>query len=846
MKFPELPVLHVLPELGRALGRAGAAVLTAPPGSGKTTLSPLAMLDEDWLEGRRVLLLEPRRVAARLAARRMASILGEKVGETVGYRIRFERRISSKTRIEVMTEGVLVRQLQADPELTGVGLVVFDEVHERSLDTDLALTFAIDARNAIRPDLKLLVMSATIDAERLANFIGIEGPAPILQTSGRTHPVIIRYIGAAGVAGGPDIAKVVATVGRALEENSGDVLVFLPGAQEIEKVAAALRSRNQRAAVAVLPLHGGLSQKAQDEALLPANRGRRVVLATNIAESSVTIEGIEVVVDSGFARTPRFDPTSGLSRLVTSRISRTSADQRAGRAGRLGPGIAYRLWSEDEHERLAADRKPEILDADLLPLALELSCWGVIEPASLSWLDPPPLAPFAQALQLLRDLGALDGRSGLTALGRTMTEVPAHPRLACVVAEAGKLGDKPTVAVACDIAALTEGRNPILGSPAVDLEERLAALRAFRAGDRSVALDVRACQALEAEARALMARVPFKESRHRNLGRTGAHVGGLLSFGFPDRIGSRRSGASPRFLLANGRGVRMDEGERLGAAPFIVALRVGGPRSEGHVQLAAELVQSEVELVQHHRIERRESVVWDGREQAVTAKELAVLGAITLSERPLYSPPPDLVVEAMLDGIRKLGLGCLPWNEQARTLIGRVRCLERFCPNENWPDFSDSALALSLERWLGPCVAGMTRREHLRSLELSTLLKNHLGWRALSRLDQEAPTHIQVPSGRRVALFYHRDAETPVLAVKLQELFGLQQTPAIARGRVPVTVHVLSPGGRPVQITTDLAGFWARTYSEVRRELKGRYPKHYWPEDPYSAVPTHRVRPRLT
>jgi len=841
--LPQLPVLDALPALERSLGSAGAAVLSAPPGSGKTTLSPLALADADWLRGGRIIMLEPRRIAARLAATRMASLLGEKVGARVGYRVRFERHVSRATRIEVMTEGTLVRRLQADPELEGVGLVIFDEVHERNLHTDLALTLTREVRDALRPDLRLLAMSATADVERFSRFLGVDARAPIIVAAGQVHPVVVHYAGPAGPALRPDVARVAHAVERACAEQHGDVLVFLPGAREIEQVRTTLEASATAMDLTVLPLHGALSPSAQDDALRASKTRRRVVLATNIAESSVTLEGIRAVVDAGFERAPRFDPVSGLSRLETRRISQSSAEQRAGRAARLGPGMVYRLWSEFEHRNLVSDARPEILSADLAPLALELLCWGTDTPEGLHWLDAPPPGPFAQALSLLERLGAVDDAGRLTRRGRALAQVPAHPRVASVLAAAVESGSEALLDLGGDLAALISGRNPTRERSA-DIEHRLSALRAFRENRDRPGLDARVCRVLEAEARDLKRRCRTLRPRDRVLGAPGElSPGGLLSLGFPDRIGARRAGSEPRFLLENGRGVRLDESEALASADFIVALEVSGSGSEGVVTLGAALNEAALKSLHAHRIRRTEHVRWVPRAESVEAMTRMRLGAITLVERPLGHPPPADVAAAMMDGIRQVGVGKLPWDDAARRLRARVACLRRFCPDEGWPDLSDEALSASLNDWLGPWIGAATKLEHLRAAGLTGLLEAALGWEHARRLDEEAPLRIAVPSGRQIALDYE-DPGPPVLAVRLQELFGLLETPAIARGRIPVMLHILSPAGRPVQVTRDLAGFWARTYAEVRRELKGRYPKHYWPDDPYSATPTQRVRPR--
>ena len=851
MKLPPLPVLDALPEVIRRLASDGVAVLSAPPGSGKTTLSPLLLMDAPWLDGRRIVMLEPRRVAARLAATRMAALLGEHVGERVGYRIRFERRVSDSTRIEVMTEGTLIRQLQRDPELTGIGLVIFDEVHERNLDTDLALTLTTDVRDSLRPDLRILAMSATADSARFARFLRPDEPAPVITAEGDTHPLTIRYTEPAGASLKPDLERIARTVRDAVRDHDGDALVFLPGAREIERTAKALHGLGVTAHHLVCPLHGGLPSSVQDKALRPDHHQRRIVLATNIAESSVTIEGIRIVVDAGFERFPQFDAVSGLTRLATRKISASSAEQRAGRAARLGPGVAYRVWSEYEHPRLERDILPEILEADLAPLALELFCWGCRGPEELRWLDAPPAGPFAQALDLLKRLGALDASGRLTQIGRRLADLPAHPRIARMLSAAADTGSDATIDRACDLAVLTEGRDPT-GERTVDIEEGLAALRSSRRQRSGPGVDLGVSRALDAQSKELKRRCrrlldlqSQGESRVETDGcKLSEHltVGGLLSLGFPDRIAARRPGPDARYLLENGRGVRVDPQERIAGAPFLVALRVGGSVNEGLVTRAAELEESSLKFLHAGSFRREEQVGWNPRAGAVKALERTRLGAIVLSERSLTRVAPESVAAALLDGIRQVGVGALHWDDAARAMRARVATLRRFCPEAGWPDLSDEALTESLDDWLGPWLGSATRIEQLRAIDLAGLMSTLLGWQHMSQLDDDAPTHLSVPSGRRARLVYGEDGP-PVLAVRLQELFGMLETPAIAGGRIPVMVHLLSPAGRPVQVTQDLAGFWARTYADVRKELKGRYPKHYWPEDPYSATATERVRP---
>ncbi|HEC15814.1 MAG TPA: ATP-dependent helicase HrpB [Sedimenticola sp.] len=834
----DLPVQAVLPELCEALACGPAAVLSAPPGSGKTTLVPLRLLEQPWLGGRSILLLEPRRLAARASAMRMAELLGEGVGETVGYRVRFDSRVSGQTRIEVVTEGILTRRLQQDPGLEGVGLVIFDEFHERNLQADLGLAFCLDIANGLRDDLRLLVMSATLDTQAVSALLG---EAPVIHGEGKSHPVRLQYLDSAPRGGIAEAA--VRGVRRALSEQQGDVLVFLPGAGEIRRAEEALRPG--LSGVELCPLYGDLSREAQDHAIRPRPGGRRrVVLATSIAETSLTIEGISVVVDAGWSRLPRFDPNTGLTRLETVRVSRAAADQRAGRAGRLGPGVCYRLWTESVQAGLQPHTPPEILDADMAPLVLELAQWGVPEPAGLKWLDAPPAGAFAQARELLRELGALDARGRITPAGGRMAALALHPRLAHMLLLAADWGQG---ALAADLAALLSERD-LLARVAgqarpVDVEQRLRVLSIWRergaAAARAAGADPAACARVDRASRQW--RRSIEAPAPPSAGRFSA--GALLASAYPDRIARRRGGAGQGYLLSSGRGARLPEGDPLGCGEYLVAARLDAGRSEGRIFLAAPLAESELRQTQADRIENIPLVQWDGRAQAVIAREEERLGALPLAVRPLKAPDPGALCAAMLDGVRRMGIGALPWSDEIRDWQARVLSLRHWRPDDGWPDLSDEALAETLEDWLAPWLAGITRRDHLRRLDLGAILRTRLDWKKQQALDEGAPSHIQVPSGSRKRLKY-QPGEPPVLAVRLQEMFGLADTPTVCWGRVPVMLHLLSPARRPIQVTRDLRGFWERTYAEVKKELKGRYPKHYWPDDPWSAEPTSRVRPR--
>ena len=833
MKLTGLPVATALPELRRALASAAAAVLEAPPGAGKSTLVPLALLDEPWLRGRKILMLEPRRLAARAVACRMADLLGEPAGRTVGYRTRLDTRVSSATRIEVLTEGILTRRLQSDPELADTGLVIFDEFHERHLQSDLTLAFTLDAVASLSLDLKVLVMSATLDGERLAAFLG---SAPLVRAEGRMFPVEIRHL--------PDVDpralcdRVADTIHLAFEETEGDLLVFLPGGREIRRVAERLPENPN---TVVLPLFGDLPRAAQDQALRPDASGRRkIILATPIAETSLTIEGVRVVVDSGWCRRPRFDPRTAMTGLETVRIAQSSAAQRAGRAGRTAPGVAYRLWSESTHRGLQPHAQTEILATDPASLALELAHWGASDAAQLRWLDPPPAVPLAQARELLSQLDALDANGRITRLGRRLATLPLHPRLGHMILRAESLGLAP---LACDIAALLEERDLVRGAASrdsCDLAERLELLQAFRRGQRG-RIDRHTAEIVDRSAKQIRSLVK-QSAPPRDV--DDETVGLLLAFAYPDRIGQLREAHSGRYLLSSGRGARLPrEAARLARHELIVVASLDAGQEETEIFLAAPVAEDDLRRHLPHLFTHDANVVWNGREQCVTAAECERLGQITLAEKPLQNPDSSLLRRAMCQGIRLLGIGALPWTPELRLWQARVLSLRHWLPEENWPNVSDEWLAAHLEEWLEPFLDGCTRRSHLAKLDLGMMLAQLLDRRDQRRLDEGAPTHLGVPGGSRIRLQYV-PGESPVLAVKLQEMFGLGDTPRVAWGRVPVTLHLLSPAGRPIQITQDLRNFWNSTYSEVKKELRGRYPKHPWPDDPWNAPPTRRAKRR--
>ncbi|MGE5506409.1 MAG: ATP-dependent helicase HrpB [Actinomycetota bacterium] len=826
-----LPIDTVLPDIRRALGQANALVLQAPPGAGKTTGVPLALLDEPWLAGLRIVMLEPRRLAARAAAARMAQTLGEQVGETVGYRIRFDARVGPKTRIEVVTEGILTRMLQDDPSLPGVGLVIFDEFHERSLNADLGLALAVEAQAALSDHLRILVMSATLDGGPVARLLN---GAPIVTSEGRAFPVETRFLSR------PEprrLAEAVAqAAGRALDETDGDVLVFLPGAGEIRRVEALLAD----CGALVTPLYGDLPAEAQDRAIRPDAGGRRkIVLATAIAETSLTIDGVRAVVDGGQMRLPRFDPASGMTRLVTLPVSRASADQRRGRAGRQGPGLCWRLWSEAEDRALAPYTPPEITEADLAPLALDLAQWGVTDAGALAWLDPPPAAALAQARQLLRELDAVDAEGRITAHGREMARLSMHPRLAHMVLRARSLG---LGGLACEVAALIEERDILKaerGSRDSDIRLRIETLRTGEGYDPRHGLSVD---------RGALARVrqAAKDWRRRLNIRAGeqdgwpADAGLVVAFAYPDRIARRRSGQDGRYGLAGGRGAYFAAAEPLSAEDWLAVAELDGDKREARIFLAAPLTKAEIEEHFAGDIASVETVAWDGREEAVMARRQRRLWQLVLDDRPLAQADPAALAAAMAHGVREMGLACLPWTDELQTFRQRVAFLRG--QEEGWPDLSDQALLDGLQDWLVPYLSGITRRAHLARLDLGQALTGMLDWDARRRLDELAPTHVAVPSGSRIRIDY--GGETPVLAVRLQEMFGCADTPRINGGRVPLLLHLLSPARRPVQVTRDLASFWANAYKAVKADLKGQYPKHWWPDDPMQAEPTARAKPR--
>ena len=830
---PPLPVDAILPALAESLARARRVVLEAPPGAGKTTRVPLAFLSAPWMAARKILMLEPRRIATRAAAARMASTLGEELGETVGYRIRLESRVGPKTRIEVVTEGLLTRRMQSDPALADVGLLIFDEFHERSLNADLGLALAVEAQEALNPELRILVMSATLDGTSVAKALATD---EILRADGRMFPVETIYVPtAAHERFAPALASCIR---RALRERDGSILAFCPGEAEIRATARELESVAD-AQTLVLPLFGNLAPADQERALRPAPSGtRKIVLATSIAESSLTIDGVTIVVDGGLSRNQEFDPQTGMTRLTTSRVALASADQRRGRAGRLGPGSCYRLWGEEQNRALKPGIAPEILSADLAPLALELAAWGDVRPEKYLFLDAPPRGAWAGALETLKLLGALDTKSAITPHGREMARFGLHPRLSHMMLMGRARGCASTAAA---LAALLSERDVVRTRAdetiGADIGTRLEII-AGRDG-QNPAIDRAALMRARENARNFCRMLGAK---FENV--DPAMAGELTAYAYPGRIAKARD-ARGGFLLRNGRGATLSAHDHLAGASFLAIAALDQGNENARIFLAAPMTEGDVATLFADHITTQGETLWDNARGLVVARERKMLGAITLTERAVRNPDPEAVMRTVSDAIAARGLGTLPWSEELTALRARVAFLRRVFPDDaTLPDLSDEALIASREKWLEPFLAGITRATDFPRIDLAAALGSLLDHRTRRRIDEDAPTHVEVPSGSRIRVDY--DAPEPVLAVKLQEMFGLADGPRIARGKMPLTLHLLSPAGRPVQVTRDLKGFWERTYAEVKRDLKGRYPRHPWPDDPWNATPTRRLKPRGT
>jgi ATP-dependent helicase HrpB len=878
-----LPIDAVLDELARTLAGNNAAVVVAPPGAGKTTRVPLALLDEPWVKDRKIIVLEPRRIAARASAERMAHTIGERVGETVGYRVRFGSKVSRATRIEVVTEGIFSRQILDDPELSDVAAVLFDEFHERSLDADLGLALARDAQTGLRDDLRILVMSATLDGARVAKLLG---DAAVIASEGRQFPVETRYLGRKADA--PLERQMADAIAMALRADPGSLLAFLPGAAEIRRTQNFLTERVHDASIEIVPLFGALDAAVQDRAIAPAPKGRRkVVLATSIAETSLTIEGVRIVVDSGVSRVPRYEPDIGLTRLETVRASRAAVDQRRGRAGRTEPGVCYRLWDEPQTASLAAYTQPEILSADLSSLVLDLAQWGVSDPASLAFLDSPPAPALKEARSLLRELGALDADGRITEEGSSLRALALPPRLARMIVDTHRLG---AGGQAAEIAAVLTERG--LGGDSVDLDARLDQFRRDRSPRASSARALAQRWASQvanedvgiklADAENVRAAGPSSPSPLAGEGRGGGSTtavgvrgtpfpdpspqgGGerkgspqsrrelpsqedipstsvMLAFAFPDRVARNRGNGS--FVLANGRGAALDQTSAMARAPYIAVAELTGTAASGRILLAAPITQAEIEQHFADQIETTDEISFDRSALALRARRKKTLHAFTLSEAPLALQPSMETARVLADGLIASGLDRLPWSKPTKQWRDRVMFLRK-AEGEPWPDLSDDTLAAQREVWLVPALYDKTSLKELSAGDLSDALMTLLPWELRARLEREAPTHFEAPTGTMLAIDYEAE-QGPTIAVRLQELFGLNTHPSIAKGAVPLVLELLSPAQRPVQVTRDLPGFWRGSYAAVRADLRGRYPRHPWPEDPASAMPTRRVKPRGT
>jgi ATP-dependent helicase HrpB len=882
-----LPIDAVLDELSRTLESRNAAVLVAPPGAGKTTRVPLALLDAPWAKGKKIIMLEPRRIAARASADRMAKTLGERAGETVGYRVRFGSKVSRATRIEVVTEGIFARQILDDPELNGVAAVLFDEFHERSLDADLGLALARDAQTGLREDLRILVMSATLDGARVARLLG---EAPVVASEGRAFPVETRYLGRKADA--PLERQMADAIATALRADPGSVLAFLPGAAEIRRTQNFLGERINDASIEIVPLFGALDAGVQDRAIAPAPKGcRKVVLATSIAETSLTIEGVRIVVDSGLARVPRYEPDIALTRLETVRASRAAVDQRRGRAGRTEPGICYRLWDEPQTASLPAYTQPEILSADLSSLLLDCAQWGVSDPAALAFLDPPPAPALKEARSLLRELGALDADGRITDEGKRLRALALPPRLSRMIVDSQGFGAGEAAA---EIAAVLTERG--LGGDSADLDARLDQFRRDRSqraqsarelarrwaaqvasnesedkssqnarSNRATGLSAPSLLAGEGRGGGSTTAVRTRgtptpnpspqgggEPTHRRpndverLAQPDLSTGLMLAFAFPDRVARNRGNGS--FVLANGRGAAVEQTSALARAPYIAVGELTGTAANGRILLAAPISQAEIELHFADHIETADEISFDRGAMALRARRKRTLHAITLSEAPLALSPSLETAKIFADGLVAAGLDRLPWSKAAKQWRDRVMFLrkaQREVQGDSWPDLSDDALAARRDDWLVPALSDKTSLKELSAGDLSDALMTLLPWDLRARLEREAPTHFEAPTGTMLAIDYEAE-QGPTIAVRLQELFGLNTHPSIAKGAVPLVLELLSPAQRPVQVTRDLPGFWRGSYAAVRTDLRGRYPRHPWPEDPATAPPTRRVKPRGT
>lgn len=839
--LPVLPIDAILPDIAQSLTATTNCVLHAPPGAGKTTRVPLALLDNNWLDGKKIIMLEPRRLAARAAATRLADTLGEAAGQTVGYRIKSDTKISAVTKIEVVTEGILTRIIQTDPELKEYGCIIFDEFHERSLHADLGLALAMEIQEALRDDLRIIVMSATLDTQEVASLLG---NCPILCSKGRSYPVEIKHtpLPQTGITGRIEqnipamLQHMAATIRYAVSHDKGSILAFLPGAGEIARVADLLNGTLPET-VDVAPLYGNLPQKQQDNAILPAPHGKRkVVLATSIAETSLTIEGIRVVIDSGLSRFARFSSSTGMNRLVTEPISLAAATQRTGRAGRLESGICYRLWSEVQENSFRAFSQPEIKEADLAPLALELAQWGASGEngaTQLAWLDTPPHSNYLQALSLLQQLEALDESLNLTQHGRNIAKLPLHPRLAHMALVGRKRNYGHT---ACVLAAILSERT----------RQRTTDLRHLiedYISNKDTLFSSQLAKSIRHIAK--QGSIAVKDPIQPDM------AGCCVALAYPDRIGMLKKGSRIEYKLSNGRTAQLTEDNPLAGSPFIAVAELNDSNTSSRIWRCAPLSFDAIDDLFHDHIKNKKTVGWDSGTQSVICLQTEMLGEITLSSSPVASVSDEIILAGMLTGIRSMGLSCLPWTKESNRLRDRLAFMhmhQQALPATQdalvWPDVSDKGLLRSLETWLAPYLSTMRKASELRQLNMETILLSMLDWSQQTILEKMAPPHFQVPSGSHIRIDYS-DAQSPVLPVKLQEMFGATQTPAVLNRQVPLTVHLLSPAGRPLQVTRDLVSFWQNGYPSVRAEMRGRYPKHPWPEDPLTAQATHKTKRAL-
>ncbi len=833
MEFAHLPITDVLPQLQALLIHNSVALLTAEPGAGKTTKVPLALVGEPWLQDKKIIMLEPRRLAARAAATYMARLLGESVGATVGYRTRLDTKIGSNTKIEVVTEGILTRILQHDPSLKEYGLVIFDEFHERSIQGDLGLALAFQTQTLFRADLRLLIMSATLDTQTLSQELK---QAPMLTCEGKMFPIETRYIGSIEQKAFPQ--QIAKTIKNLLNTEIGNMLVFLPGASEIHRVERQLITFTLPEHTLITPLYGNLSPQAQDQAILPPPPGwRKVVLSSNIAETSLTIEGIRVVLDTGLTRVSRFDPRSGMSRLTTITISQASAEQRRGRAGRLEPGLCVRCWLESTNRTLTRRTPPEILDTDLTSLALELAVWGIQDPTELSWIDPPPTGAFAQARQFLQFLGALNPTNGVTEHGRKMAHLPLHPRLAHMVLQGIK---KQFGALACDLAAVLSERDLLKGTghqDQADLRSSMEAYYQYRQDRTGPQLVQRISQASQLWQKKLGI-APDSVNPQQHIDR----IGILLAKAYPDRIAQQQADDRRQYKLANGRLARFPYPHPLEHHEYLVITDLDGKQPLSHIYKASPISREDLFNDCAALLQTHECVEWNATSQSVIARQEERLGELVLEECRLSQPNTELILATLLIGIRDNALACLPWTKTLHNWQARVQFLRRTMePEVEWPDVSDNALLKTLETWLAPYLLGISSFAQLKKFDLTWPLHALLSREQRGTIDTLAPTHFTAPTGSHIVIDYST-GDLPILAVRLQEVFGMTKTPTIANGKVAVLIHLLSPARRPVQVTQDLTSFWKTGYVEVKKELKGRYPKHSWPDNPLEAIPSRRIK----